>query len=97
MWTYVPDGAIGDQQNPNGIQVFAKDIDWKGEYGSWWPILPKIMNSWQVITLSPDTILPSNGYMDPGIDPTQKRAIGIKFGIGNGSTATNMFHITLTQ
>jgi len=88
VWVYVPKEAIGDPTKPNGIQVFVKDEDWRGEYGTWWNTTPSKVDSWQQVTLTPSTIPPPDGWMDPGFDPNQIRAIGVKVAIGDGSIAT---------
>jgi hypothetical protein len=87
VWVYVPREALGDPEKPNGIQVFVKDKDWRGEYGIWWNITPAIVDSWQQVTLTPSRSAPPDGYMEPGFDPTQIGAVGVKIAIGEGSTA----------
>lgn len=89
-WVYVPQGFVGERQKPNGIQIFVKDTDknWRAEYGTWWDITPARVDTWQQITLTPSTTLLPNGYMEPGFDPTQIRAVGVRVAIGQGSKAT---------
>lgn len=87
VWVYVPREALGDPEKPNGIQVFVKDKDWRGEYGTWWNITPAIVDSWQQVTLTPSRSAPPDGYMESGFDPTQIGAVGVKIAIGEGSTA----------
>ncbi len=89
VWVYVPREALGDPQNPNGIQVFVKDNDrsWRSEYGTWWDIIPGRVDSWQQVTLTPGRSAPLDGYMAPGFDPTQIRAVGVKVAIGEKSVA----------
>jgi hypothetical protein len=87
VWVYVPREALGDPEKPNGIQVFVKDKDWKGEYGTWWNIGSATADRWQQVTLTPSRSAPPNGYMEPEFDPTQIRVVGVKIAIGEGSTA----------
>ena len=84
-WVFVPRRAIGDAKRPNGIQVFVKDELWRGEYGTWWDIFEGWVEDWFQVTLTPSGSPPPNGYMAPGFDPTQIRAVGIKVAIGDGS------------
>ena len=89
VWVYVPRMALGDPRIPNGIQVFVKDNDknWRGEYGTWWAITAARVDSWQQVTLTPSRVAPPDGYMAPGFDPTQIRAVGVKVAIGEGAEA----------
>ena len=87
VWVYVPQEALGDPQKPNGIQVFVKDRNFKGEYGTWWNITPAKVDAWFQVTLVPSTTAPPDGYMAPGFDPTLIGAVGVKVAIGEGSTA----------
>lgn len=88
VWVYIPKEAVGDPKKPNGVQVFVKDTNWKAAYGTWWDITPGRVDSWQQVTLMPSKTVPPDGYMEPGFDPTQIRAVGAKVAIGDGSTAT---------
>jgi hypothetical protein len=88
VWVYVPDWeAIGDPSKPNGIQVFAKDVNWNGEYGTWWNIEGEDIGKWRKYILIPSKQEPEGGYMAEGFDPTQIRSIGLKIGVGGGSKA----------
>jgi hypothetical protein len=87
VWVYVPRGAVGDPQKPNGIQVFVKDKDWRSEYGTWWNITPAKVDRWCQVTLTPTRSRDSVASITPGFDPTQIRAVGVKVAIGDGSIA----------
>lgn len=84
-WIYAPPGARGDGSKPNGFQLFAKDKDWRSLYGTWRNI---VEGQWTEISLAVGNSAPHWGYMDPGFDPTQVVAIGVKMGAGGGSVAT---------
>ncbi|MDP2942028.1 MAG: hypothetical protein Q8O36_00725, partial [Candidatus Omnitrophota bacterium] len=85
IWVYCPTGSRGDNNNPNGIQIFVKDETWKSEYSTWVNIFE---NVWFKVTLIPSTTAPQNGWMDAGFDPTKIISVGVKIGAGTGSTAT---------
>jgi hypothetical protein len=87
VWVYVPPGAEGEPAIPNGIQVFVKDQDWRGEYGTWWDITSARVETWCQVSLTPSTTAPRDGYMAPGFDPTSIKQVGVKVAIGEGSTA----------
>jgi hypothetical protein len=86
-WVYMPNAAVGDRNNPNGVQVFVKDQNGKGEYGSWFDSLD-YTDRWIPIRLIPSKEPPQNGFMDNGFDPTKIVEVGIKIGAGANSTAT---------
>ncbi|MCC6615809.1 MAG: hypothetical protein IT320_20225 [Anaerolineae bacterium] len=81
-WVYMPQGAVGDPDHPNGLHLFVKDSDasWRGLYGCW----VDASLGWQEVTLTITTDEPecANGswYMSPGFDPTHIRAIGVAIG-----------------
>ena len=81
----VPTDFVGDPSHPNGVQVFAKDSDWKSQYGPWKNI--QRANTWITVTLSPTKEKIPMGYTDKGFDPTDIIMIGVKFGMGTGSNA----------
>ena len=84
MWVYAPTGAIGDSNKPNGLQIFVKDIHWNGSYSTW---INVVENEWVQLSFTVSNALIESGYMEPGFDPTQIIAVGIKMGAGGGSTA----------
>jgi hypothetical protein len=84
-YIFVPEGAYGERNRPNGLQVFAKDSGWRSIYGSWINLQE---NEWNEVVLKIDTNAPSGGYISEGFDPTQIIVIGVKMGTGSGSTAT---------
>ncbi len=87
VWVYVPGGAAGDSDRPNGVQVFVKDQNWKNEYGTWFN-LPDYTDKWVPINLTPSRQTPRAGYMDEGFDPSKIIVVGVKIGTGTNSVAT---------
>jgi hypothetical protein len=84
MWVYAPTGAIGDNNKPNGLQIFVKDIHWHGSYSTWTNV---VENEWVQLSFTVSTAAIENGYIEPGFDPSQIIAVGLKAGAGGGSTA----------
>ena len=80
----VPDAFVGWASNPNGVQVFVKDREWRSQYGGWVNI---VSGGRHEATLSPTTGQTS-GYTETGFDPKRIRIIGVKFAIGTGSSAS---------
>ncbi|HKQ79855.1 MAG TPA: hypothetical protein VJ810_39545 [Blastocatellia bacterium] len=80
---WLPAGLRGPDSSPNGLQVFSKDVNFKSEYGAWENIQE---NTWMQVKLTPSTIIPTGGTMDPGFDPTRIRIIGLKIGTADAST-----------
>ena len=74
---WCPEGIQGYSHAPNGLQLFVKDQAWKSFYGSWHNIKG---NKWNEITVTPDTVAPSGGWMDHEFDPTKIVMIGVKIG-----------------
>ncbi|MBN1269936.1 MAG: beta-galactosidase, partial [Kiritimatiellae bacterium] len=84
-WVYCPPGLGGPANNPNGVQVFCKDANWKSFYGSYEHITT---GCWFSVSASPATTAPNHGYMDAGFDPAQVILVGFKVSAGSGSGAT---------
>jgi len=84
FYVYCPTGARQGCSSPNGLQVFAKDTEWRSEYGTWTPIVEE---TWQKVVLVPATTAPTNGSMDAGFDPTRIRTIGIKLAAQDAAAA----------
>ncbi len=80
-WVYVPPGNEGDSQHPNFLQIFVKDASPQAEslYGGHRNIPDA--GGWLQLTM-PVSASPS------AFDPTQVRLLGVKVGIGGGSSAT---------
>lgn len=93
-WVLAPPEAVGDPQSPNGIQVFVKDINWKGEYGAWTNI---VGGSWFQVSLAPSASKPEGGYIDVGFDPTNIVSVGVKIAAGSKSTATYVGPVYLDE
>lgn len=81
---YAPRGARGERSRPNGFQVFVKDKKWKSQYGPWHNVREE---DWMDISLKVSRFNPPGGHTDPGFDPTQIIAVGVKMGAGGGSKA----------
>jgi hypothetical protein len=83
-WVYGPPGSQGDRSRPNGFQIFVKDKSWKVEYGSWKNVEE---GRWVKLSLNVSASSPSGGFVEPGFDPGQIIAIGIRMGVGGSSIA----------
>lgn len=83
-WIYSPKGSRGPDDNPNGVQLFVKDIHYKCEYGNW---LQLTEGKWTEVILIPGRVEPIFGYMDKGFNPARIISIGIKIGTGSDSNA----------
>ncbi|MCU1348764.1 MAG: hypothetical protein JWO56_1794 [Acidobacteria bacterium] len=83
-WIYAPRGSAGPRSRRNGVQLFAKDSQWRSLYGPWNNI--ETEDGWFALEL------PVNGatasHVDRGYDATKIVAIGVKFAAGGGSSAT---------
>lgn len=84
MWVYAPTGTIGELNKPNGLQIFVKDIHWNGSYSTWTNIVEK---EWVQLSFTVSTTPAKDGYLEPGFDPGQIIAVGVKMAAGGGSTA----------
>jgi mannan endo-1,4-beta-mannosidase len=85
-WVKCPGGARGDQNHPNGIQLFVKDQEFRSQFGSWRNIGESIpVGQWTQIQLAPSRTNPPGGYTDPGFDPARIMIVGIKLGAGTDS------------
>lgn len=91
-WVYAPPGAEGDSSKPNGLQLFVKDTNWKAEYGTWQDV---VGGQWNKIALIVGSSAPEAGHIDPGFNPDQIIAIGLKIGAGGGSQAKYKGYIYL--
>jgi hypothetical protein len=69
---------------PNGFQVFVKDSEYRGEYGTWHNITEE---EWFPVTLTVSATKPRGGWIARDFDPTQIIMIGLKMGAGDGSIA----------
>ena len=84
MWVYAPTGAIGEIDRPNGLQIFVKDVHWNGSYSTWTNV---VENEWVQLSFTVSNAAIEDGYIEPGFDPSQIIAVGIKMAAGGGSTA----------
>jgi len=71
----LPEGALADG-NPLIVQVFAKDNEWRSQYGTEVTITKD--GSWYKVSLSPSETNPPWGITDDGFDPDNVRLIGIR-------------------
>ncbi len=83
-WVYCPAPLGGPGTNPNSVQVFCKDANWKALYGS--PV-QVVQESWMPVSVTPGTNAPAGGWMQDGFDPAQIRLVGVKIGAGTDSGA----------
>lgn len=94
IWVYASQGATGDNNSPNGFQLFVKDENLNSEYGSWHNVVEE---QWMQISLTVSVSEPPSGYMDQGFDSSRIVAIGVKMGTGSNSTATYQGNIYLDE
>ncbi len=81
---YCPAPLGGPSTNPNSVQVFCKDANWKAFYGA--PV-QVVQESWMPVSVAPGTNAPSGGWMESGFDSTRIRLVGLKIGAGTDSGA----------
>ncbi|MFH0953267.1 MAG: beta-galactosidase [Verrucomicrobiota bacterium] len=86
VYVWSPAGARGTNAAPNGFQLFVKDDSFRAEMGTWTPVCEGV---WQKVKLTPSTVAPTNGSMQPGFDPTRIRTIGIKYAAGTNKISAN--------
>jgi len=84
-WVWCPTGAKGENSRPNGIQLFAKDSQWRSLYGSWEDIIEE---TWMQVDLTVTNTAPLRGWIESGFDPSDIYLIGVKIGTGRDSAAT---------
>ena len=84
MWVYAPTGTTGDINRPNGLQIFVKDIHWNGSYSTWTNV---VEDEWVQLTFTVSSAGVENGYIEPGFDPSQIIAVGVKLAAGGRSSA----------
>ena len=85
----VPEAFVGDPSKPNGVQLFVKDKEGDSQYSEWVNIVNDGKYLYFDLTLKPES--------DGGFDATQVKIIGVKFGIGSGSTDTYNGYLYVTQ
>lgn len=85
-WVYVPPANTGEPSKPNYLQLLVKDASSTSRslYDGSTNILPS--GGWHRLDLVVDPAQAE--YVQTGFDPTRIRHIGVKVGIGIGSTAT---------
>jgi hypothetical protein len=88
-WIKAPWEAVGEWSNRNGIQLFSKDLQNRGQYSEWHTIAG---DEWIEITYSPctnPTIQQRERGMwtEQGFDPTRIIYVGVKIGCGSSSAA----------
>lgn len=84
VWVYAPHGAAGEQNAPNGFQVFVKDSEWRGQYGKWHDIDE---GEWMPVTLTVSAQTPTGGWRAEGFNPREVIAVGLKMAAGGASSA----------
>lgn len=90
----VPAAFRGSSARPNGVQVFVKDDTWKSQYSQW---INLIAGGRYTATLQPSPQDIPGGHTTPGFDPARIRILGVKFGIGDGSSATYDGPLSVTR
>lgn len=86
VWVYAPTGLGGTTNLPNGWQMFFKDSSWRNWYGPWNDIGPTNENVWKQLSVTLGST--AAAWEDAGFDYTQIKRMGVKIGIGGGSTLT---------
>jgi len=76
-WIYAPPGSRGSPTSPNGVQLFIKDSSWRSLYAPWHHV---IEGEWFQVTIQANGERP--GFIQPGFDPANVVAVGVKFGTG---------------
>jgi hypothetical protein len=84
LWVYAPRGTRGPHNRRNGVQLFAKDSEWRSLYGPWNNI--DMEDEWFSVDLPLDGS--TAAHLDAGYDPTRIAGVGLKFAAGDGSRAT---------
>jgi len=77
----VPGGRDGEAVKFGGVQIFAKDVEGRVQYGTWTSI--STINTCEVF-LTPRTEKIESAYTDDGFDPSKVKILGIKFEIEPG-------------
>lgn len=80
VWMYMQEGAAGSPSEPNGVQVFVRDSNFRSEYGPWLNLVGNT-ERWIPVKLTPSKL-------DNGFDPTNIIVVGVKIGAGGGSKTT---------
>ena len=83
VWFFVPRAAEGNPDNANGVQVGVSDTNFNSYFGSWTDLTGR-GDTWFAVEIVPSTKAPTDGYVDPGFDPTKVVEIGILIGVGVG-------------
>ncbi len=89
-WVRPATGMTGDPSRPNGIQLFAKDQNYKSQMSVWKNIGTEIPeNQWTKLVLIPTaTTNQTIGDSDAGFDPERILLIGVKLGVGGYSAVS---------
>jgi hypothetical protein len=82
-WIYVPTCGLGDQAQPNLVQLFVKDASGKSEYGTPTRV---VRNQWFEVGIRPSTLQPDGGHKDAGFDPSAIEHVGVRFKAGREGT-----------
>ena len=82
---YCPAGSRGTNTNPNRIQIYAKDTEWRTE---WLGETNIVEGEWVTFTLTVATNTP-NTWTDSGFTPDKIRAIGVRVKYGGAGSEYN--------
>ncbi|NCC51766.1 MAG: DUF5060 domain-containing protein [Spartobacteria bacterium] len=80
---FCPTGARGNEANPNRIQVYAKDDEWRAIYLEETDIEE---GRWITYSITVSTNTPPGGWVDGAFDPTRIRAIGVRLTHGGSGS-----------
>lgn len=83
-WIYSPQGSAGPSDNPNGLQLFVKDSQFRSLYGPWFKV---VEGGWVPVRIKVSTIAEDTGHVNDGFDPTHLVVFGVKFAAGGNSPA----------
>jgi len=72
---FCPVGARGHESNPNRIQIYVKDDEWRGEYTAEVNIEE---DRWVTYTLTVSTNTPPGGWTADDFNPRRIRAVGVR-------------------
>ena len=86
FWIYLPPGAAGPVNKPNGIQIFLKSEGFRSFYSQWKNIDSSWPDRWVSISIN---LADPPAYVDSGFDMTKVIIIGIKIAV-NPETNTQL-------
>ncbi len=79
VYVFCPAGSQGNPSAPNGLQIFVKDTLFRSAYSTWSNISVGATGAWNRLTFT----VPTNA----AFNPRQIQVVGLKVGVGGGSTS----------